>query len=65
MENKITPDEITALTNASLEIGRIFLATVGTFPTNIAQVLAKLPAIISFFKQSKPHLEIIIKEIKD
>ncbi len=65
MENKITPDEIPALTNEALEIGKIFLATVGTFPTNLAQVLTKLPTIISFFKQSKPHLEIIIKEIKD
>lgn len=65
MEKKITPDEIPALTNEALAIGNIFLSTVGTFPTNLAQVLAKLPAIISFFKQSKPHFEVIIKEIKD
>ncbi len=64
-ETKITPDEVKDLTNEALEIARIFIATIGVIPVTIPQLLMKLPALIQFFKQAKPHFEIIIKEIKD
>jgi hypothetical protein len=65
MNNRVTPEEIPALAEQALEIGKIFIATVGVIPTNVGQLLMKLPAILSFFKQSKPHFEIIVKKIKD
>jgi phage-related minor tail protein len=65
MEKRVTPDEIPALTNEALKIGEIFLATVGTIPASIPQLLVKLPSIFAFLKQIKPILEVIVKEIKD
>jgi len=65
MEKRVTPEEIPALTEQALEIGKIFIATIGTIPTNVTQLIVKLPAIFSFLKQIKPHLEVILKEIKD
>lgn len=64
-EKKITPDEIPGLTKEALAIGAIFIATVGTIPTGTPALLMRLPSILAFFKQAKPHFEVILKEVKD
>lgn len=64
-EKKITPDEIPGLTTEALAIGTIFISTIGTIPMSIPALLMKLPSILAFFKQAKPHLQVILKEIKD
>jgi len=64
-EKKTTPNEISELTKEAIAIGQIFIATVGTFPLTIPQLILKMSSIIAFFRQAKPHFEIIFKEIKD